>query len=281
VSITRSELDDVERANKSGVTPVVLVHGLWLPASSWLPWRGYVEEYGYATLAPGWPGEPETVEAARERPEAVAGTSISQVVDHVAEVIGALDRKPVVIGHSVGALVAERLAGMGLARATVAITPAPFRGVLPLPVSTLRATFPVLGKPANVNRSVMLTAKQFRFAFGNALSAEESDELHERLCVPAPGRPLFQTATANVDPRTQARVGTRAAGRGPLMVIGAEKDNVLPWAIAYASYQRQAKNADPTEITQAPGRGHALAVDAGWRVVADNALSFLARHEVT
>ena len=280
-TISQTEQDDIERANKSGVTPVVLVHGLWLPASSWLPWRGYVEEHGFATIAPGWPREPETVEEARARPEAVADTGVGEVTEHYAEVIAALDRPPVVVGHSFGGLVAQQLAARGLARATVAIGPAPSRGVLALPASALRAASVALASPASYHRSVMLTDKQFRFAFGNAVSRAESDRLYDTYCVPAPAKPLFQSATANLDPRTEVRVPTDTPERGPMLVITGEKDNTVPWAIARATYARQAKNPSHTELAEAPGRGHSLVVDSGWREVADNVLGFLGRHGIT
>jgi non-heme chloroperoxidase len=281
VTLTRSERDDIERANKSGVTPVVLVHGLWLPASSWLPWRGHLEEHGFATVAPGWPREPDTVAAARARPEAVAGTGVAEVTDHLAEVVAALVRKPVVIGHSFGGLVAQQLAARGLCAASVVIAPAPSRGVLPLPASALRVAFVALGNPAGYRRSVMLTEGQFRFAFGNALSREESDRLYESSCVPAPARPLFQAATANLDPRTDLRVDTGRGDRGPMLVVAGERDHTVPWAIVRSTYRRQARNPSHTELTEAPGRGHSLVVDSGWREVADNALAFLSRHRVT
>lgn len=280
MTIARSELDDIERANKAGVTPVVLVHGLWLPASSWLPWRGHLEAAGFATMAPGYPGEPDSVAEARSRPQAMAGAGIAAIAEHFAEVVAALDRAPVLVGHSVGGLVVQQLAARGAARATVAITPAPFRGVLPLPVSTLRSALPVLADPGNRRRSVRLSREQFRFVFGNAIPREESDRLYDEHCVPAPARPLFQAATANVHPGTEARVDTGRPGRGPLMVISGERDNAMPWAIASATYRRQTRSASPTELTEAPGRGHSLVVDDGWAEVADNVLAFLSRHGV-
>jgi len=281
VTIARTELDDVERANRSGVQPVVLVHGLWMPAGSWLPWRGYLEEYDYATIAPRWPGEQDSTEEARARPDSMAGLGTRAVADHIAEIVAALDRKPVLVGHSVGGLVVQMLAGAGLARATVAIAPSPFRGVRPLPASTVRALFPVLRSPANRSRSVMLSESQFRFVFGNAVSAHESRRMYDELCMPAPGLPLFEAATANLDPRTPLKVDTRNPDRGPLMVISGEKDNVVPWTMSHAAYRLQSGNPCPTEITEAPDRGHSLAADPGWRVVADNALMFLHRHGIT
>ena len=206
--ITATERAQVEAANASGRQPVVFVHGLWLLPSSWDAWREHFESLGYATLAPGWPDDPETVEEARAHPEVFAGKTVGQVTDHVADVIRLLDREPVVIGHSFGGLITQKLAGQGLARASVAVDPAPFRGVLPLPVSALRASSPVLINPANYNRHVSLTFDQYRYAFANAVSAEEAADLYRTYPVAAPGRPLFQAATANLNPRTEASVDT-------------------------------------------------------------------------
>ncbi|GAB3052502.1 alpha/beta fold hydrolase [Intrasporangium mesophilum] len=277
-SITASERGQIEGANASARQPVVFVHGLWLLPSSWAAWRAHFEELGYATLAPSWPDDPETVDEARAKPEVLAGKSVGQVTNHIADVIGLLDRKPVIIGHSFGGLITQKLAGMGLAKAAVAIDPAPFRGVLPLPISALRASSPVLTNPANYNRAVSLTFDQYRFAFANAVSAEEAAELYRTYPVAAPGRPLFQAATANFNPRTEASVDTLRPDRGPLLVISGEKDNTVPWAISHASYKKQLRNPGPTEIIEIPGRGHSLVVDSGWREVADAAAAFLARH---
>jgi pimeloyl-ACP methyl ester carboxylesterase len=278
--ITATEQAEIDDANESGRPPVVFVHGLWLLPSSWRAWRDLAEERGYATLAPGWPDDPATVREARANPSAFAGKSVGAITDHYAEVIRGLHRKPVVMGHSFGGLITQKLAGMGLAVAAVAIDPAPFRGVLPLPVSALRASAPVLANPVNYRRSVMLTEKQFRFAFGNAVSEAESSELYEIYAVPGSGVPLFQAATANLNPRTEASVDTTNPDRGPLLVISGEKDNTVPWAIANASYRKQARNPSPTEIIVIPGRGHSLVIDGGWREVAETAFAFVERHGV-
>jgi pimeloyl-ACP methyl ester carboxylesterase len=277
MSITEHEAQQVDEANASGRTPVVFVHGLWLLPSSWDRWATVFADAGYAPLTPGWPDDPETVEEAKAHPEVFAGKTVGQVADHFAEVIGGLTKRPAVIGHSFGGLLTQILAGRGLSDASVAIDPAPFRGVLPLPVSALRSAFPVLGNPANRHRAVPLTFDQFRFAFANAVSEEEAKELHEAFAVPASGAPLFQAATANLNPWTEAKVDTDNPGRGPLLIINGEKDNTVPWAIANASYKQQKDNPGVTEITELPDRGHALTIDSGWRLVADTALGFVKR----
>jgi pimeloyl-ACP methyl ester carboxylesterase len=228
-------------------------------------------------LTPGWPDDPETVDDANAHPEVFAHKGVGDVADYVEAVIRRLNSKPVVIGHSFGGLLTQILAGRGLAAASVAIDPAPFRGVLPLPLSALRSASPVLGNPANYNRAVPLTFEQFRFGFANAVSDDEAKELYETFAVPASGEPLFQAATANLNPWTEAKADSKNPERGPLLIISGEKDNTVPWAIANASYKKQKRNQSVTEIVEMPNRGHALVVDSGWREVADTALAFVRR----
>jgi pimeloyl-ACP methyl ester carboxylesterase len=275
--MTDDETQQIERANSNGGAPVVFIHGLWLLPSSWERWATLFEEAGYAVLTPGWPDDPETVQEANANPDAFAGKTIGQIADHFAEVIGKLKTKPAVVGHSVGGLLTEILAGRGLASASVAISPAPSRGVLPLPISELKSSAPVLGNPANRNRAVPLTYKQFRYAFANAVSEEESKQLYDTFAVPAPGAPLFQSATANLNPWTEAKVDTRNPARGPLLIISGENDHTVPWAVANASFKRERRNEGVTEIVKIPERGHALTVDDGWRTVAETALAFVKR----
>jgi len=275
--ITEHESEQVERANSSGRTPVVFVHGLWLLPSSWDRWATLFEDAGYSAVKPGWPDDPETVAEAKAHPQVFAGKTVGQVADHFAAVIKGLNKKPAIIGHSFGGLLTQILAGRGLAAVSVAIDPAPFRGVLPLPVSALKAASPVLSNPANRSKAIPLTYEQFRFAFANAVSEEEAKQLYEEFAVPAPGAPLFQAATANLNPWTEAKVNTINPDRGPLLIIDGEKDNTVPWAIANASYKRQKRNPGVTEITQIAGRGHALTIDSGWKEVAETALAFVQR----
>jgi non-heme chloroperoxidase len=269
--------DQVRRANSTGLTPVVFIHGLWLLPQSWDRWAAVFDEFGYASVQPGWPDDPETVEEARLHPEVFADKTVGQVADHYAEVIGQLSKEPAVIGHSFGGLLAQIVAGRGLSAATVAIDPAPFRGVLPLPFSALKSAAPVLGNPGNRHRAVPLTYEQFRYGFANTVSEAEAKELYDTFAVPASGAPLFQAATANLNPFTQARVDTMNPTRGPLLIISGEKDNTAPWAIANASYKKQKRNQAVTEIVELPNRGHGLVIDSGWREVADTALAFVKR----
>jgi pimeloyl-ACP methyl ester carboxylesterase len=275
--VTDHEAEQVKAANDSGRIPVVFVHGLWLLPNSWDRWRTMFEEAGYATLAPGWPDDPNTVEDANRHPEVLAHKSIGQIADHVEDVIGGLTKKPAVIGHSFGGLLTQILAGRGVSAVSVAIDPAPFRGVLPLPFSALKSASPVLGNPANHRRAVPLTYEQFRFAFANAVTEDEAKELYATFAVPGSGVPLFQAATANLNPWTQAKVKSKNPDRGPLLIIDGEKDNTVPWAIANASFKKQKRNPGVTEIVKIPDRGHSLVIDHGWRVVADTTLSFVRR----
>ena len=276
-SITEHEAQQVERANDTDRQPVVFVHGLWLLPSSWDRWAALFEGAGYTALTPGWPDDPDTVEEANVHPGVMAHKTIGQVAEHFEIIARGLKKKPAIIGHSFGGLLAQILAGQGCSAATVAISPAPFRGVLPLPFSALKSAWPVLGNPANRNRAVPLTFDQFRYAFANAVREYEANELYDLYAVPASGAPLFQAATANINPWTEAKVDTENPKRGPLLIISGEKDHTVPWAIANASYERQSRNGGVTEIIEIPNRGHALTIDHGWREVADKALAFIKR----
>lgn len=277
MAITEYEGEQIEKANASGKTPAVFIHGLWLLPSSWDNWVGVFEEAGYAALTPSWPDDPRTVEEARANPDVLAKKTIGQVADHTTEVIGKLTRKPAVLGHSTGGLLAQILAGRGLSAVTVAIDPGPFRGVLPLPFSALKSASPVLANPLNKGRAVTLTLAQFKYGWANALSDEEAKQLYDTYHVAAPGVALMQMANANLNPFTEAKVDTKNPQRGPLLVIDGEKDHTVPWAIASASYKKQRHNEGVTEIKSIPNRGHALTIDSGWREVCDTALDFVKR----
>ncbi len=276
-SINEHESAQIDRANASGKTPVMFVHGLWLLPSSWDSWAKVFEEAGYTALTPGWPDDPETVAEAKQHPETFARKTVGQVADHFEDVSRKLDGTPVVIGHSFGGLLAQILAGRGVAKATVAIDPAPFRGVLPLPVSALKSASPALSNPTNRHKAVPLTYEQFRYAFANAVGEDEAKALYDTYCVPASGAPIFQAAAANLNPWTEVQVKSKNPDRGPLLIISGEQDHTVPPAIAKASYKKQGRNKGVTEIKTMPGRGHSLTIDHGWRDVADTALKFVQR----
>jgi pimeloyl-ACP methyl ester carboxylesterase len=277
MSISDRESKEVDAANKSGTTPVVFIHGLWLLPSSWANWGEFFKKAGYAPLTPDWPDDPETVEQARANPEVLAKKTLKQIADHTAEVIGGLTKKPAVMGHSTGGLLAQLIADRGLSAATVAIDPGPFRGVLPLPISALRSAGPVLKNPLNRGKAITLTLDQFKYGWANALEDEEAKRLYETYHVAAPGVALMQMANANLNPFTEAKLDPKNPDRGPLLIIDGEKDHTVPWAIANAAYKRQKSNAAVTEIKQIPNRGHSLTIDNGWEEVAQTALDFVKR----
>jgi pimeloyl-ACP methyl ester carboxylesterase len=261
--------------------PVVLIHGLWLHASSWQPWIEFFDQAGFAPVAPGWPGDPDTVEEARAHPELIADHGIDDVVEHYRTVIAGLPEAPILVGHSFGGMIAEKLLGLDLARAAVAIDAAQIKGVLPLPLSSLRATLPVFKNPANRHRAVSLTADQFRYAFGNAISEDESNALYERWTIPAPGKPLFEAATANFSPHSPDAVDTRNAGRGPLLLVMGGRDHTVPEAITKSTLKQYRHSPAVTELIEFPDRGHSLTIDSGWRDVAVGALDWLAEQGLT
>lgn len=255
--------------------PVVFIHGLWLHTHCWDGWVKLLRRLGYETLAPGWPSEPEDLHEARLLPEQVAGVGITAITRHYATFISRLDVEPIVIGHSVGGLVAQKLLGDDLAAAAVAIAPAQFRGVWRLPLRQVTALFPALKNPLNVNRAIELTAHNFRYAFGNAVSMEESTELYTQFSIPSPAKPLFEVSLANVLPNSPASVNTGNAERGPLLLIAGGRDNAAPASIVRSQHKHYAKSPAVTNIQEFGDRGHSLIIDSDWREVADAVTAWL------
>src|ERR671930_1112439 len=276
-SISERESREVGAANASGTTPVVFIHGLWLLPSSWASWADFFKQAGYAPLTPDWPDDPGTVEEARANPDVLAKKTLKQIADHTTEIINALDKKPAVIGHSTGGLLAQMVAGPGVSAATVAIDPGVFRGVLPLPASVLKGVGPFLIDPLTRGRAITLTFDQFKYGWTNALDEKESKELYDTYHVAGSGIALVQMGNANLNPWTEAKVNTTTPDRGPLLITDGEKDHTVPWAIANAAYKRQKRNPGVTEIVRIPNRGHSLTIDHGWREVAQTALEFIKR----
>jgi non-heme chloroperoxidase len=274
-TLTTSEVSEIAAANESGRPPVLFVHGLWLLSSSWDRWRRVFEDAGYATVAPGWPDDPASVDQARQDPEVFAGKMVGAVTDHYAAAIGRLSRKPAVVGHSFGGLIAQKLAGEGLAAATVAVDPAPFRGILPVPVSSIKASSAVLSNPANRGRAIALTFDQFRYGWANAVDEDEARQLYDTYHVAASAVPIFQAVAANLNPFSETRVDTHDPGRGPLLIIGGEQDHTVPPVLTESAFKHQEKNPGVTEYVVLPGRGHALTIDHGWAEVAQTALNFI------
>ncbi len=255
--------------------PVVFIHGLWLHSTSWTPWVECFSQAGYESTAPGWPHEPVTVADARAHPEAVAGIGIDDVTNHYASMIEDLEQAPIIIGHSFGGLIAEKLLGQGRAAAAVAIDPAQIKGVLPLPLAQLRAGLPALGNPANRGKAVSLTAKEFPFSFGNAVSPEESDALYEQWTIPSPAKPLFQAAAANFSLHSEAAVDTGNSTRGPLLLISGLEDHTVPDVVTRSTLKQYRNSTALTELRQFEGRGHSLTIDSGWNDIATAVLTWL------
>jgi non-heme chloroperoxidase len=273
--LTETDANEIDAANASSQPAVLFVHGLWLLSSSWDRWRRVFEDAGFATVAPGWPDDPDSIEEARSHPEVFAGKMVGAVTDHYAAAIGRLDRKPAVVGHSFGGLIAQKLAGEGLAAATVAIDPAPFRGILPLPASSIKASTAVLSNPANRGRAIALTFDQFRYGWANAVDEDEARQLYDTFHVAASAVPIFQAVAANLNPFSETKVDTRNPDRGPLLIIGGEDDHTVPPVLTESAFKHQEKNPGITSYELLPHRGHSLTIDHGWPEVAQTALGFI------
>jgi pimeloyl-ACP methyl ester carboxylesterase len=261
-------------------SPVVFIHGLWLHASSWDPWIARFREAGYAASAPPWPGDGATVDDTRRNPNSVAGHGIADVVDHYAKHIATLGRKPVVIGHSFGGLIAQRLLGDGHASAAVAIDPAPIKGVKFLPLSAFRVASVALRNPLGKNHAVSLTQSQFRYGFGNAISERESNELYERWTIPSPAKPLFEAASAAFARHSAAKVEMRSGVRGPLLITAGGRDHTVPTTISKQTAKLYRHSNGTVELKEFPDRGHSLTIDSGWPEVADTVIEWLTRQSV-
>ncbi len=256
--------------------PVVFIHGLWLHSTSWQPWIELFEQVGYAATAPEWPGVADTVAEARANPDDIADKGIDDVVAHYLAVIEDLPAKPILIGHSFGGMISEKLLGMNAAAAAIAIDAAQIKGVLPLPLSALRATLPVFKNPTNKHKAVSLTKEQFRYSFGNTLPVEESDRIFDAWTIPAPGKPLFEAAAANFSLHSPAKVDTNNDHRGPLLLISGGEDHTVPEVITQSTLKQYRGSLAVTDLHEFKDRGHSLVVDSGWKDVAWACLEWLA-----
>jgi non-heme chloroperoxidase len=256
---------------------IVFIHGLWIHSAAWQDWMQFFNEKGYETINPPWPGDAETVEGCRKNPQSIANRGVVEVADSYAKVIASLPNPPIVIGHSFGGLITQVILGRGIASAGIAIDPAPIKGVWQLPFSALRASLPVLGNPFNFKKAVSLTFDQFRYGFANAIPEHEARDLYDRWLIPAPGRPLFQAAFATLNPSAETKVNTANTTRGPLLITGGEKDHIAPPILGSASKKKYAASV-VTDFKLFENRGHSLAMDHGWKEVAEYSLAWLNRN---
>lgn len=261
--------------NTTSKTPIVFVHGLWLHAESWNSWIEFFRAHGYEAVAANWPGDGKTTEATRQNANAVAGYGVTEIADYIAGELKPFTKKPILIGHSFGGLLVQNLLGRNLAAAAIAIDPAPIKGVPELPFSALKSSFPVLGNPFNLKRAVSLTEPQFRFGFTNAVSEQEAKELYAKYAMPAPGRPLFQAATATFNPNSATKVNVENATRGPLLLISGAEDHTVPPVLVKSTLKNYSKSPAVTEIKEFAGRGHSLTIDSGWHELAEYCLTWL------
>ncbi|MEO3779440.1 alpha/beta fold hydrolase [Micromonospora sp. B11E3] len=259
---------------KGRVDTIVLLHGLWMTPRSWENWADRYRSRGFRVLTPAWPGMDREVEALREDPGPIASLTMDQIIDHHAAIIEKLPSPPIVMGHSFGGLFAQVLLDRGLGAVAVGVHPAPIKGVVRLPVSTLRAAYPVLRNPRNRHRAVPITPEEFRYAFGNTMSAEDSDRAWQRYAVPAAGHVLFEGAFANLNPDSAAGVDNGNNERGPLLLIGSDLDHVVPAAVVKAVAGLYQKSRAVTYYHGFPGRSHFTVGEPGWEQVADYALDW-------
>jgi pimeloyl-ACP methyl ester carboxylesterase len=257
---------------------IVFIHGLWLTPRSWEGWKARFEERGHDVLTPAWPRMEGEVEDIRRDPSVLNGLGVAEVVDHYDRIVRGLDSPPVIMGHSTGGLVTELLLDRGLGAAGVALSPVQVKGVLRLPPAQLRGVFPALRNPANKNKTVPMTPKQFRYSFTNTMNDADAQAAYQRYYVPAPGRVIFQAAFANLNPRAVTRVDFHKDDRPPLLVIGNTEDHTIPASLSKAAAKRLGKSRAVVEYKEFVGRPHFTAGAPGWEAVADYALEWANRH---
>ena len=248
--------------------PLMLIHGAWLSSVSWETFAGYFRDQGFAVSAPEWPRKQGDVEELREETDEIKGLGITEIVDHYEAQIQALDEQPVLVGHSFGGLIVELLLDRGLGRAGVAMSPAPPKGILVLPFSSLKAAAPALAHPSKWHGVVPLTLDEFTFGFVNTFSAEEAAAAYERYAVPETGQIFYEAGFANfhLHPPTEVHFGND--DRAPLLIVGAEKDNTVPASLSKKQYEKYEKSEAQTDYVEFPGRPHLMMVAEGWEDIA-------------
>ena len=257
---------------------VVLINGLWMTALSWENWVKRYTDKGFRVIAKSWPGMDIDINELRRNPASIATLGITEIVDHYEKIIRGLDSAPIIIGHSFGGLVTQILIDRGLGAAGVAIAPAPVKGIIFLPFSTLKVSFPALSNPANNHRALPLSPEQFHYAFTNNLSEEESLAVYNRYAVPGPDHVLFQAAFANFNPYAATAVDFQNDDRAPLLLVSGGKDHVSPASVVEANFKLYRKTKAVTEYKEFPERTHYTLGQKGWEEVADYALEWALTH---
>ncbi|MGY0020503.1 alpha/beta hydrolase [Streptomyces sp. YJ-C3] len=257
---------------------VVLIHGFWVTPRSWEQWAEHYKKRGYRVLAPAYPGFEAEVEALNTDPAPIEKVTVEQIVEKLETLVRGLDEPPVLIGHSAGGVFVQLLLDRGLGAAGVAICSAPTEGVAVLPLSQIKAAFPVLRNPANRHRSVALTAEQWHYAFTNTFSEQESKLLYERYAIPASGAIFWDSALATLRPGHQSTyVDYHNDARPPLLFVSGGEDHLMPPKVQQSN-ARHYKSSSVTEVKEFPGMPHLLPAAPGWEEVADHALDWALAH---
>jgi pimeloyl-ACP methyl ester carboxylesterase len=248
--------------------PLVLIHGAWLSSGSWENFADYFGDRGYAVSAPEWPRKHGDVEEIRESADEVEGLGLNEIVDHYESLIRELDEPPVLIGHSYGGLIVELLLDRGLGRAGVAMSPAPPKGILVLPFSTLKAAAPALAHPSRWHGVVPLTLEEFTYGFVNTFSPEDAAAAYEKYAVPETGQIFYEAGFANFHLHPPTEVHFKSGDRAPLLIVGGEKDHTVPASLSHKQYEKYEQSEAKTDYLEFPGRPHLMMVAEGWEEIA-------------
>jgi pimeloyl-ACP methyl ester carboxylesterase len=258
-----------------GRIPLMLIHGAWLSARSWETYADYFGKRGFAVSAPEWPRKQGDVEELRKTAEETAGLGVREIVDHYEQQIRALEQPPVLVGHSYGGLFVELLLDRGLGRAGVALSPAPPKGILVLPFSTLKAASPALAHPSKWHGVVTLTLEEFTYGFVNTFSPEEAAAAYERYAVPETGQIFYEAGFANFHLHPPTAVDFKNDRRAPLLIVGADEDHTVPASLSKAQYKRYERSPVKTDYLEFAGRPHLHMAASDWQEVAEAIDSWL------